>query len=76
MNSTMEISNPENLIRLKDNFDWFYSHYDQYKKYCSNRFIAVRDKKCIDYDKNLEDLVKRLKIQEYNNSIVIEFVNP
>ena len=64
----------EQLERLNDNLDWFYSHCDYFKKYHKNQYVAIKDKRLLDKDTELERLVKRLKIKDYADSILIEFV--
>ena len=61
--------------KLKDNFSWFYSNYDRIERDIQNQYIAVKDRKHIDNDANLEALIKRLNLKNYNESIAIEFVN-
>ncbi len=60
--------------KLKDNFDWFYSNYDELKGDYSNRYVAVKGKRPIDNDCDLERLVKRLNICNCEESIAIEYV--
>jgi len=61
--------------RLKDNFSWFYSNYDRIKKDFHNQYVAVKDRKHIDNDVDLETLIKRLDLKNYDDSIAIEFIN-
>ncbi|WP_458720880.1 hypothetical protein [Candidatus Nitrosocosmicus sp. R] len=61
--------------KLKDNFSWFYSNYDRIERDIHNQYIAVKDRKHIDNDVNLEALIKRLNLKSYDESIAIEFVN-
>ena len=61
--------------KLKDNFSWFYSNYDRIERDIRNQYIAVKDRKHIDNDVNLEALMKRLNLKNYDESIAIEFVN-
>ncbi len=61
--------------KLKDNFSWFYSNYDRIERDIHNQYIAVKDRKHIDNDANLEALIKRLNLKNYDESIAIEFVN-
>lgn len=64
----------EKLERLNDNLDWFYSNCEHFKKYHKNQYVAIKDKRLLDKDTDLEILVKRLKIKDYADSILIEFV--
>ena len=61
--------------KLKDNFSWFYSNYDRIERDIHNQYIAIKDRKHIDNDANLEALIKRLNLKNYDESIDIEFVN-
>ena len=60
--------------KLRDNFEWFYSNYDGLKRDFSNQYVAVKDKIQIDNDCSLEKLIKRLKLSNCDESIVIEYV--
>ena len=60
--------------KLKDNFDWFYSNYEELKRGFSNQYVAVKDKRQIDNDSNLQRLVKRLNLYNCDDSIAIEYV--
>jgi hypothetical protein len=60
--------------KLKDNFDWFYSNYEELKRGFSNQYVAVKEKRPIDNDYNLERLVKRLNLYNCDESIAIEYV--
>jgi len=61
--------------KLKDNFNWFYSNYDRIERDIHNQYIAVKDRKHIDNDVDLEALIKRLNLKNYDDSIAIEFIN-
>jgi hypothetical protein len=61
--------------RLIDNFTWFYSNYNRLKKDFQNQYVAIKNKKYIDHDANLEILIKRLNLKNYDESIAIEFVD-
>ena len=64
----------EKLQKLKENLDWFDSNYKSFRKDYKNQFVAVKDKRLLDNDINLDRLVKRLKLKDYNDSIAIDFV--
>ncbi len=64
----------EKLQKLKENLDWFDSNYKSFRKDYKNQFVAVKDKRFLDNDINLDRLVKRLKLKDYNDSIAIDFV--
>ena len=63
------------IEKLKDNFNWFYSNYDRIERDIHNQYIAVKDRKHIDNDVDLEALIKRLNLKNYDDSIAIEFIN-
>jgi hypothetical protein len=65
----------DKLERLKDNLDWFYSNYKYFKKYHKYQYVAIKDKRFLDKDFELERLIKRLKITDHHDSIIIEFVH-
>ena len=60
--------------KMMDNFDWFYSNYGELKREYDNQYVAVKDKRRIDNDYNLERLVKRLNLYNCDESIAIEYV--
>ncbi len=64
----------DNLQKIKDNFDWFYSNYHLLKKYYENQYVAVKDKKFLDNDEDFDMLIGRLNLKDYNNSIAIDYV--
>jgi hypothetical protein len=61
--------------KLKDNFSWFYTNYDRIERDIHNQYVAVKDRKHIDNDVDLEALIKRLNLKNYDDSIAIEFIN-
>lgn len=62
------------LEKLADNFEWFSLQYDNLKKDFERRYVAIQEKEVVDSDTNIERLIKRLKIRNYDNSIAIEYV--
>ena len=68
--------NIEELTRLKNNYKWIYSNYENFKKSYNNQFVAVKDTKYFDNDSNLERLVEKLKLSNVNDLIAIEFIHP
>ncbi len=64
----------DNLQKLKDNFDWFYSNYNLLKRDYENQYIAVKDREFLDNDTDLHTLIERLELKDYDNSIAIEYV--
>jgi hypothetical protein len=63
------------LEKFKDNLDWFYSNNEKLRKNFGNRYVAVKGRKHIDNDPNLERLLKRLNLTTLDESIVMEYVN-
>lgn len=61
--------------KLKDNFDWFYSNYKELKRDYNNQYVAVKEKRQIDSDYDIERLLKRLNLYNCDESIAIEYVN-
>ena len=64
------------IEKIRENFEWFYSNYEFFRKYYPGKHIAIKDEKVIGYDKNLETLLERLQVRDYSDSIAIEFVYP
>jgi hypothetical protein len=60
--------------KLKDNFDWFYSNYNELKREYNSQYVAVKEKRHIDNDYDLEKLLKRLNLYNCDESIAIEYV--
>jgi hypothetical protein len=61
--------------KLKDNFDWFYSNYQELKRDYNKQYVAVKEKRQIYSDYDLERLLKRLNLYNCDESIAIEYVN-
>ncbi len=61
--------------KLRDNFDWFYSNNQELKRDYNNQYVAVKEKRQIDSDYDLERLLKRLNLFNCDESIAIEYVN-
>ena len=61
--------------KLKDNFDWFYSNYEGLKRNYNDQYVAIKDRKQIDSDFNLDLLLHRLDLYNCDESIAIEYVN-
>ncbi len=61
--------------KLKDNFDWFYSNYEELRRDYNDQYVAIKDRKQIDSDFNLDLLLHRLNLSNCNDSIAIEYVN-
>lgn len=67
-------SDLDKLERLADNFKWFILEYDVIKKEFKRQYVAIREKQIVDSDTNLERLIKRLNIKNYDKSIAIEYI--
>ncbi|HYF98502.1 MAG TPA: DUF5678 domain-containing protein [Candidatus Saccharimonadales bacterium] len=64
------------IVKIRDSLEWFYSNYEYFKKYYPGKHVAIKDQIVMDCDKNLDLLVERLRIKDYDDSIAIEFVYP
>ena len=61
--------------KIRENFDWFYANYEFLKKDFNDQYVAVKEKRQIDNDYDLERLLKRLNLNNCDESIAIEYVN-
>ena len=61
--------------KLKDNFRWFYSNHEGLKRDYNDWYVAIKDRKQIDSDFNLDLLFHRLNLYNCDESIAIEYVN-
>ena len=61
--------------KLKDNFKWFYSNHEELKRDYNDQYIAIKNRKQIDSDFNLDLLLHRLNLNNCDESIAIEYVN-
>ena len=64
----------EKLRELKDNYKWIYSNYEVFKRNYKNQFIAIKDEEHLDNDIDLETLLQRLKKNNFNGPIAIEYI--
>jgi hypothetical protein len=64
----------EKLRELKDDYKWLYSNYEVFKKVYKNQFLAVKDEEQLDHDINLERLLQRLKQNNVDGPIAIEYI--
>ena len=64
----------DKLRELKDNYKWIYSNYEVFKRHYQNQFIAIRDEEHLDNDIDLERLLQRLKQNNFNGPIAIEYI--
>jgi len=60
--------------KLRNNFEWFYTHNEELKREYNDQYIAIKDKRQIDNDYNLDLLLKRLNLSNCDESIAIEYV--
>jgi len=67
-------SDLDKLERLADNFKWIHKQHDNLKKKYDNQYVAIKDKMILDRDTNLDRLVNRLDIRNYDDSIAIEYI--
>ena len=67
-------SDLDKLEKLAENFEWFHSQHEILKEEYGSQYVAIKDRRLLDSDNDLERLVKRLDIKNYDNSIAIEFV--
>ena len=75
----INISEPDRCFvkyeKLRDNFDWFYSNYEELRRDYNDQYVAIKDRKQIDSDFNFDLLLHRLNLSNCNESIAIEYVN-
>jgi len=64
----------DKLRELKDDYKWLYSNYEVFRKGYKNQFIAVKDEQHLDNDINLERLLQRLKQNNFDGPIAIEYI--
>jgi hypothetical protein len=64
----------DKLRELKDNYKWIYSNYEVFKRNYKNQFIAIKDGEHLDNDIDLETLLQRLKQNNFNGPIAIEYI--
>jgi hypothetical protein len=64
----------DKLRELKDNYKWIYSNYEVFKRSYKNQFIAIKDGEHLDNDIDLETLLQRLKQNNFNGPIAIEYI--
>lgn len=65
----------EKFEKLKSNFDWFYTNYEELRRDYINQYVAVKENRCLDNDYDFEKLLKRLNLYNCDESIAIEYVN-
>ena len=64
------------IEKIRDSLEWFYSNHEYFQKYYPRKHVAIKDKIVMDCDMDLDSLLERLRIKDYNDSIAIEFVYP
>ena len=60
--------------KLKGNFEWFYSNYEELKESYDDQYVAIKDERAIDNDYDFELLLHRLNIRNCDESVAIEYV--
>jgi hypothetical protein len=64
------------LEKFDADLDWFQENYEQIKKEHKGEYVAIKDQKIIDRDKDSYTLIKRLKTKYGDiGSLAIEFVS-
>jgi len=64
----------DKLRELKDNYKWIYSNYEVFKRNYKNQYIAIKDEEHLDNDIDLDRLLQRLKQNNFNEPIAIEYI--
>ena len=59
---------------MADNLKWFNYNYNDLNKEFDKQYVAIQEKQTLDSDPNLERLIKRLNIKNYDKSIAIEYI--
>jgi hypothetical protein len=67
-------SDLDRLERLAENFEWIHKQHDLLKEKYDNQYVAIKDKRIVDKDINLDRLVNRMNITNYDESIAIEYI--
>jgi hypothetical protein len=67
-------SDLDKLERLADNFKWIHDQQGNLKEKYDNEYVAIKNKKILDKDTNLNRLMKRLNIRNFDESIAIEYI--
>ena len=64
------------LKKFDSDLAWFQAHYAQIKKTHKGEFVAIKNQRIIDSDKDSEELIKRLK-RKYGDisALAVEFVS-
>jgi hypothetical protein len=64
------------LSKYEENAKWVSRHYEELKKKYVDEWVAVLNEKVVDHDRNLDKLVKRLRMNypENYSEIAIEYV--
>jgi len=65
----------EELKQGNEQLEWLTKHYEELRKRYKNRYVAIKDKKIVMDDSDIERLIKRLQQEHYNlQDITIEFM--
>jgi hypothetical protein len=68
-------SDLDKLERLANNFKWIHKQRGDLREKYDNKYVAIKDRKVLDKDTNLDRLIKRLNIRNYDESIAIEYMH-
>ena len=74
----IEYKNHSNVLkRYKENLDWFDHNYTTLRNRYPNRYVAINDKKIVESDRVLDELLERLKTSYHDSwhRYAIEFVD-
>lgn len=64
----------EKLEKLAENFQWLGLRYDNLREKYPGKYVAIQDRRVVDYDGDLENLMKRLDIRNIDKAIAIDFI--
>ncbi len=67
-------SDLDKLERLADNFKWIHKQHSDLNERYDNKYVAIKNREIVDKDTNLDRLIKRLDIRNYDESIAIEYI--
>ena len=64
----------EKLKKYKEDLEWFQSNYPQFKDRYKGEYLAIKDKKILAHNSDLQLLLNTIG-EDNNNSTVIEYIN-
>jgi len=64
------------LRKFDNDLDWFLENYEKLKKEYKGEYVAVKEQKIVDHDKDAKILLKRMK-EKYGDisSLVVEHIS-